>query len=59
MLGPALLQFSGGESGLQIGGPLYTLARGLLCGPLCCSQVFIVSLVLWRALFGTGDMAQR
>ena len=57
MLGPALLQFSGGESGLQIGGPLYTLARGLLCGPLCCYQVFlgvacVVARSVWHRVYG-------
>ena len=51
MPGPALLQLSGGESSLQIGGPLYTLARGLLCGPLCCSQVFFcVACVVARSV---------
>ena len=41
MPGPALLQLSGGESGLQIGCTLYTPARSLLCVPLCCSQVVL------------------
>ena len=55
MPGPALLQFSGGESGLQIGCPLYTPARGLLCGPLCCSQVFLgVACVVARSVWHRG-----
>ena len=55
MPGPALLQFSGGESGLQVGGPLYTPARGLLCGPLCCSQVFLgVACVVARSVWHRG-----
>ena len=55
MPGPALLQFSGGESGLQVGGPLYTPARGLLCGPLCCSHVFLgVACVVARSVWHRG-----
>ena len=38
MPGPALLQFSGGGSSLQIGCPLYTPARRLCCGALCVAQ---------------------
>ena len=55
MPGPALLQLSGGESGLQIGCPLYTPARGLLCGPLSCSQVFLcVACAVARSVWHKG-----
>ena len=55
MPGPALLQFSGGELGLRIGCHLYTLARRLLCRPLCCSQVFLgVACVVARSVWHRG-----
>ena len=55
MPGPALLQFSGGKLGLRIGRPLYTLARRLLCGPLCCSQVFLgVACAVARSVWHRG-----
>ena len=60
MPGPALLQLSGGESSLQIGCPLYTPARGLLCCTLCCSQVFLcvacaVALSAWHTGYGATE----
>ena len=59
MPGPALLQFSGEASGLQIGGTLYTPSRGLLGGPLCCSKIFLgVACAAARSAW-QRDMAQR